>query len=274
MSNRRYISIDAVLYDISTMVDETMWKESDAREWITKGLGKIQTNSKYDDQLALLQILEHKSELPREVKYVNQILYKKDVDNTDLTILRDIIDLDTSSRLAGSQLAEKAALLDSNSWKVMHPTSSNFLGSFEYNITYSSGQCDTCEHEYFIHPDGCMDISAKTGYMLLSYKTYPRDKKGSILIPDNENLKEALTHYYFYRYWMTRAFLGDTNAAQERNFNLERFSVLGRKAAGDLNNPDIGQLENIRRQVTSLVPTHGTFNSMFTTLSQREKINF
>lgn len=273
--SRKYISIKSVLYDISISVEETMWEPNKAIEWVTNGLGRIETSKKFNDCLALLRIQEHKSELPEDVKYINQAVWRETVDNNDLASLKDVINLTASTRLSGSALAEKSAKLNKGGWTVMTQTSSNFLASFEWGVNYTSetGGCNASA-EYYVHPDGCIDTSVKTGYILLGYKGLPRNSEGDILIPDNAHLKDALLHYYLYRYWMTRAFLGDTNAANERDFNLQRFSLLSRKAAGSLNQPDIAESENIRRQVTSLVPTHNVFNSLFSTLSQSEKIAF
>ena len=97
-----------------------------------------------------------------------------------------------------------------------------------------------------IDPDGCITTTLPKGFLLISYMSYPIDKHGDAMIPDDENLKEALMHYVYYRIYLAKSFLHEQNSTQERDYHLNRFQILGIKAVGDLNSPSLGVMENIK----------------------------
>jgi hypothetical protein len=52
------------------------------------------------------------------------------------------------------------------------------------------------------------------------------------------------------------------------------WNTLSKKAAGELNLPDVNELENIKNQMTRLVPRTNRFQQLFLPLSNRENVNF
>ena len=55
---------------------------------------------------------------------------------------------------------------------------------------------------------------------------------------------------------------------------LQMWNTMSKKAAGNLNLPDLNQLENMKNNWNRLVPRTNQFQSLFLRLGNRENINF
>ena len=132
---------------------------------------------------------------------------------------------------------------------------------------------NTCPHEYSVSSNGILTSSLRTGTLLVSYFGYPIDSNGDHLIPDDENLKEALFHYVLYRYWLQKDMMKETGADKRMQFQLHMWSALSNKALS-LNLPNLGQMENIRANRSRLVPNAHAFDSFFGTLSANQRNPF
>lgn len=56
--------------------------------------------------------------------------------------------------------------------------------------------------------------------------------------------------------------------------HLSMWNTLAAKSAGDLNLPDVSQLENLKNIFNRLVPRQDRFNQLFLNLTNSENINF
>jgi ribonucleotide reductase alpha subunit len=110
----------------------------------------------------------------------------------------------------------------------------------------------------------------KNCIVLISYKAYASDN-GEYMIPDNENLKEALTNYILYRLYdaKMKAEPNQFNQA-ERTMHLQRYNILAARAKGELNMPDVGTMENLKNIRTRMMPRTNMFESGFQSLNQPE----
>lgn len=288
----QYISLDSVLYDISTMMDEKMWEESIMREWAHKGLRKLNASAKYVETNCLLRVEEHKTLLPSDVKYLTGAAYRLTLNDEDLEELKDVMNLADQNWNPSLDYIQNPDALPTNAlqtyfshttnkWRPMRISNNPFLNTLTSQVSvienpeeYHKNWYDTCEHELSIEPNGCIVTTLKDGYIYLAYLTYAKDGNGSPLIPDDEDLKEALYHYCMYRYWLSKSTLKEQASHQERNFHLKQFEVLKAKAAAKLNSPSILQLESIRAQRNRLVPREERYSGHFSKLNMRENIRF
>lgn len=142
------------------------------------------------------------------------------------------------------------------------------------SLEFTNLTCQTCQHEMHIDPNGCITTTLPNGYILVSYLSYPIDLDGNSLIPDNEDLKEALMHYVYYRLYLAKSFMHEQNSIQEREYHLQRFQLLGTKAVGDLNMPSTSVMENIKNNRNRIVPRTEQFNSFFSKLNNSEIQSF
>lgn len=134
--------------------------------------------------------------------------------------------------------------------------------------------CTDCDHEFSVSPGLVLTTTLSAGVIMVAYLSHPTDEYGDTLIPDDENLKEALFHYVLYRYWLSKYQMKEDGARERIKFHLEMWNTLAIKTTGNMNLPDINQLENIKAQLNRLVPRENRFQQMFLTLGNRENVNF
>jgi hypothetical protein len=140
-------------------------------------------NAKFEDAVASVIITDYKGELPTDLKFIQQVVYKED---------------------AKTQVMR----LSTNSFRTDVCT-----GNCLFN-------CPDCKYEYSISPSGVITTNFKDGEILISYLRLPQDDEGFLLIPDDETLKEALTHYVLYMYWLTKDLMKEEGASQRVAFHL------------------------------------------------------
>ena len=271
MNNIPFTSIKSVLFDISTMLDSTEWNEEKMTEWAIRGFKKLNLHTGFQEKVCIAEIINHKAQLPSDVVYINQAAVRSKFDEANLTTIKQIIGVDSTSYYNAldhvtfpDSLATKALAIynSSNNWEPMKPASSTFMQTVTLDNAFQINT-STCRSEYSVNGSGCMTTTDKDGYILLSYLGYAEDADGNTLIPNNANLKEALLHFCLYRYWMTKANQHEQNAGNLRNFHLELWQVNSQKAKGDLNMPDIGTMENIRNQQLNMLPRSNGFDNFF-----------
>ena len=206
---------------------------------------------------------EHKAVLPSDLKYLTQVAYVEDI---------IVPYLGAEDLPPGSDYASKLNTLSGLSWKAMRLTSNPYHASIclDRTIMY----CTDCMHEFSISSDMVMTTTMANGIIMVSYLAWMKDAKGYALIPDDEYLKEAIFHYILYRYWLSKSMMMEEGSAQQVQFHLKMWNQLKAQAAGQLNKPDVNELENIKSQMGALVPRVSKFQQLFLTLGNREQINF
>lgn len=258
-----YTSIKSILYDLSLVIDDRYWNEVKMSEWAHKALRMIHTDQTLETKVTYIEVCNHKAVLPTDLKYLTQIAYMDKLTE----ISTQGLDLPTTSNLGESFIT-----MNKLGWKAMRLTSNPYHASIclDKKLFY----CTDCTHEFSVSPDLILTTTLKDGVIMISYLTWIKDEDGFALIPDNEYLKESILHFILYRYWMSKMMVKEEGAAQQMQFHLQMWNTLSKKAAGELNLPDVNELENIKNQMTRLVPRTNRFQQLFLPLSNRENVNF
>lgn len=134
--------------------------------------------------------------------------------------------------------------------------------------------CVDCLHEFSINKFMCLTSTLKEGTLLISYLTYPEDEDGYALIPNDEDLKEALVYYILYRYWQVRYNMKEEGADTRLKFYQGMWQTMSTKSAGKLNMPSISKLENLKNIQNRLVRKEDGFNTGFSNISSNETRDF
>lgn len=235
-----FISIKSVLYNISLLIDDRYWNESKMYEWVARGLRQINISLLYQPCVVKISVVDHKAQLPTDLKALTMIAYS------------------TSTG-------------DEHVWLPMRLSSNVFNKYVSCDDTLA--YCTDCAHEFSIDHNLVITTTLKEGTLLVSYKGFPKNDKGELLIPDNEVLKEALTHYALYYYWMSKFTMKEEGSEQRLKFHLDMWDTLSKKTM-NLNLPDVNELENIKNMVTRLAPRTNRFQQFFSTLGNRENGNY
>lgn len=265
----KYIPVTSVIYDLSLTIDDRYWNEAKMIEWVNKGAQLLATSQMLEGKLAIMSLVNHKAELPEDFKYLTQIAYNTtNVCSSTSTDCFPELNLPDNSDL-GSKLDDLTLTLN---WKPMRLTTNPFHTSICLDSSITS--CPNCDHEFSISTSLVLTSTLKEGTILVAYLGLPKDSDNNLLIPDSEEVKEALLHYALYRHWMSRYSMKEDGAEQRMKHHLTMWNTLGKKAAGNLNLPDVNELENIKNMFNRLVPRDNMFAKFFIPLNGRENINF
>lgn len=272
MTNVSYTTLDTVLYDLSLLLDEHQYNEAKLREWALKGLRKLRNPALYSNKTCLLEIHQHKSLLPQDMKYLLQVAYLPKIGiNSAIEELQQMMNLDEAKdNLALSYVQDKTSLpfkvlpTLSHNWTAMRMSTSSFIKAIgldggPYTNLYD---CPTCNHEFTVDADNCITTTASSGFILVSYLAYAQDaKSSSVLIPDDEDLKEAIQHFCLFNYWMSKSMHKEEHSFREREWHLQRFQVLAQKVAGK--NVGLHELENLKNMHLNLHQRTNAFDNFF-----------
>lgn len=261
MISTKYISIKAVLADLISIIDERYWNEASMLEWATKGLRKLKIINKFADKMVDLEVCNHRATLPSDFISLTQIAWK--LSTTDNTI---------EITLPSTSLADKLDAITHIGWAPMRLTVNPYFSTVCDDDAIIN--CTDCLHEFSIDENLILTTTLKEGDIRVAYKGYLTNDQGDALMPDNEEIKEALLHYVLYKYWLQKYQMKEEGAEKRMDFHLTMWSHLAAKAAGDANMPDVNTLENIRTMRNRLVPRENRFNQLFLTLSNSENVNF
>lgn len=261
-----YISVNSILYDLSLTIDDRYWNQNKMTEWAHKALRLIRSDVMLESKLIYLEVSNHKATLPSDLKYLTQIAYTPN-SYTCCTGTHGELDLPPTSELLCNYVINNGF-----SWQPLKLAGNAFhLGVCDkYMIT----ECNTCTNSFSVTSDLTVTTTFCDGIIAVSYLGYPLDEEGCALIPDNEELKEALLHYLLYRYWMVKYNMKEEGSESRMQHYLQMWNTMSKKAAGNLNLPDVNQLENIKNNWNRLVPRTNQFQSLFLRLGNRENINF
>jgi len=203
----KYISIKSVLYGISLLIDERYWNENKVLEWINKAYRKLNLPASFVTKNVELTVTTHKATLPSDFKYLIQVMDTTTVTSAEAdTFLSETTDLPEDSTWT---LASTNSMYG---YKPMRLTSNPYHASICLDTTIS--YCTDCVHEFSVSPSLVLTTTLDEGTILVSYLAYATDDNGYILIPDNEDVKEALQHYVFYLYWIEKDMMKEEGAAQ------------------------------------------------------------
>lgn len=280
----KYTSINSVLYNLSLSVDEPMFDETRFLEYALQGYRKMESAHKYVTETCLVAVTEHKATVPPNAVHIIQVAYKDPLTQSDLESLKELLGIDEEPTIANpdnlARNAYNATIRGITGWRPMKPSSNSFLSTvtetesiFPNSVyTVPTEQCVGCTHEYSIDPSMCMTTTLKQGLAYIAYLTWAQDDKGNYLIPDDENLKEALSHYCLYRYHLSKIPTRENEA--RLMFHLKQYELLKAKAQASLNQPTVDQMENIKNMTTRLVPRGYRFDAFFSGLTNKENVDF
>jgi hypothetical protein len=165
---------------------------------------------------------------------------------------------------------------DTRKFEVMHKATSVFMPSYTANSSLDITP-ELQSPQYSIVEGRCLTTNVRTGFILISYLSVPSSKDGDLLIPDNQDLKEAVSHYCMYRWYSSRISTADYSALnhlkQEREFHLSQFQVLSIKSK-NLELPDLATLENLVNIRNRMVSITTGFENGFNNINLSEKIAY
>lgn len=280
--NRKFVSLKSVLADLSTTLPEQEFNEYLFYEWAAKGLNKIRPHLGYCMSNALIDLDEHVAALPSNfitlkgagIMQMNSADEQLQLNN----YLAEILSLNEPNNrfIIPQNLIEKVIThIGTNRITVMQKNSSTLLApNLQNNTSYSSND----KPVYNICAGNILMSNVKKGLIIISYLSLPTDAAtGDLLIPDDEDLKQAVYHYCMYRYYEKMIVLARDSMMnhykQERMFHLSQFQTLALKSK-NLELPDEATLENLVNIYNRNIKVDSGFESFYSNINDYETIRY
>lgn len=115
---------------------------------------------------------------------------------------------------------------------------------------------------YRIMTDGTILSSVESGTILLSYLTQPYNEYGDMLIPDDEDLKLAISRYVLWMYWEARQNSKVENAGNNAQSYRQQWQIAVRRVRGNFayNNINMEKLVAINERYIKVARAPHVFN--------------
>lgn len=254
------VPLKTILYQLSLDLDPALWNESTVLEWALKATRKMGGINLYKDNIEYFEIKDFKLQLPDTLKYLGQIfVYLPSINKNHINLQADIEEI------------EKKTLAPSPSYFVTHAPLDGIVTK-KWKVVYESPglivpcmNIGTCFLQYKNHHD-YLQFNIRNAIIMMNYKEYAQSEEGEYLIPDNENYKEALTHYIMYKIYDGKIKASPTKEnMSERSWHLTRYNFLQAKAIGEINKPTEAQLENLRKNSLKMIGNLNLYEKGFMT---------
>lgn len=194
----------------------------------------------------------YKGELPIDLVYLNQVLYKG---HAIFPTTNTFGPLNTPkfSISADSGLSVNQTKIENSAYNGVERT---------HVIT------DTYKIE-----SGYIKTSFEEGSIWLSYQALPLDIEGYPLVPDDVSFREATYRYIVYKYLYPQFVIGKVN--KDVYYDAEnKWYWYCNQAGAKAKMPDINTLESIKRSFLSLRPKPNQFKTFFEDLNNANLNNF
>lgn len=262
MNERPFISIKSAIPDVFSTLDPAFASVGDILEWSSKAMAQMNVYEFYEEKIAIRQVINYESYLPCGLLQVNQILYKSDFtfteeDGSNCNCSNDVYKAFEDKYLLDSEYCRK-------NWFPLRASTNNFL--LTVVCANSENLTTNCEHEFTILPSGKIVTSFKQGWIMISYLSAVLDDDGNFMIPDDQELIEALRLYCMARIWERRWNMKEDGSEGRFQYYITKWGLFKNMVRGKFKLPTAEQRQNIIDYSTSLLPKKDRYYSYFGTL--------
>ena len=266
----------------------------DAIEWVGEALEHIGAASQLCQKQCVLDIKDHKTLMPTDLYYINQVaindsvapITTKELD-TLTTKVADLQAQIVSAQAAGLEYSSTTSILHEINTRIVvlenvYFNSSNQLQPLQYGASnfHMSMHCEGCVNENAMHKEtyivDCdyIKTSFPTGKICISYMAFPTDEDCYPLVPDDISYKEALFWYIYKKLLLSMI----TTPEFKRNginytFADNKWKYYCTQARNAANFPDIDRYESFMNQWVRLIPNINAWDEGFENLNTREDIH-
>lgn len=223
----RFTNIKAVLSRLP--VDKSQFNEDDFIEWSMQGLDLLNVKRTYQREGVLIEVKNHKAELPcdlLQIELVTTPLLETNQDFLNSKYVQELEDcgcgfnaerISTIEKngniriIANYPLFEKTSYFQNN-FIILSLSNTPFAG--KYHCESCPNLSSTCDMQYTLHSQGYITVPFESGYICIGYLKHATDENGDYLIPDNEDLILFLTNYTMAKHWEERMNMKEEGASQ------------------------------------------------------------
>ena len=269
--------------------DNDNWID-DAIEWIGEALEHIGASTQLCQKQCVLDIVDHKTLMPSDLYYINQVAINNSVSPVNSTELDALVarvaelkDQIKDAQDNSLEYSDTATILHEINNRIVvienvYFKSSNQLQPLQYGAStfHRSMHCEGCVNENTSYEDtyivDCdyIKTSFVSGKICLSYMAFPTDEDCYPLVPDDISFSEAMFWYVYKKILLSKP--NFKNNGVDYNFAENQWKYYCTQARNAANYPDIDKYESFMNQWVRLIPDINRHDKAFEHLNTREDL--
>tara|TARA_Y100000593_G_scaffold45959_1_gene87327 strand:+ start:1327 stop:2211 length:885 start_codon:yes stop_codon:yes gene_type:complete len=262
----------------------------DAIEWIGEALEHIGSATQLCQKQCVLDIKDHKTLMPSDLYYINQVAINNSVSPVSSTEL-DTLTEKVKDLKAQIKDAQDNDLEYSDTTSILHEINArivvieniyfkneNNMQALQYGAStfHRSMHCTGCVNENANYEDtyivDCdyIKTSFQSGKICLSYTAFPTDEECFPMVPDDISFREAMFWYIYKKILLSTPTFKNNQIGYE--FAEAQWKYYCTQARNAANYPDIDRYESFMNQWVRLIPNVNRHDVMFEQLNTREDL--
>jgi hypothetical protein len=236
----QFTNVRAVINRLA--LDKTQYEEDDIIEWIINGLDILNLKKAYQQEAIWVEVKNHKAILPCDLIQIEMIvtpLTEGDFCDGDEEELADC----GYNKDYVNQVNSNYNIKVINNWNRFSNTD-YFRRNFQVlklsNLPFAGKfHCNTCPNissncglTYTLSPNGYITTSFESGHICLAYLKYAKDENDEYIIPDHEDLIQALANWCMAKHWEIRMNMKEEGAFNMYNMYINKAQNLFQKVKG------------------------------------------
>jgi len=238
----QFTNVRAVINRLA--LDKTQYEEDDIIEWIINGLDVLNIKKAYQQEAVWIEVKNHKAILPCDLIQIEMIvspLIEGDFCAEDEQELADCNCGYNTDYV--EQVNSNYNFKVINNWSRFTNTN-YFRRNFQVlklsNLPFAQKfHCNTCPNiasncglTYTLSSNGYITTSFESGSICLAYLKYAKDEDDEYIIPDKEDLIQALANWCMAKHWEFRMNMKEEGAFNMYNLYINKAQNLFQKVRG------------------------------------------
>lgn len=225
-------------------LDKSQYEEEDIIEWIINGLDIMNIKKAYQQEAVLIDVNNHKAILPCDIIQIEMVVapinegifcdedeqelndcgcgYNKDYVN-QVNSNHNFKVIDNWGRFCETNYFRR-------NFQVLKLSNLPFAGKF--HCKSCPNLSSNCAVTYSLSPNGYITTPFEHGTICIAYLKYAKDEDDEYIIPDNEDLIQALANWCMAKHWELRMNMKEEGAVNMYNLYINKAQNLFQKVRG------------------------------------------
>lgn len=232
----------------------------DLLEWFPEAMDKLKTRQQFESCYKTLKIENHSAKLPCGLVSLDAVAHKGNRlrEGSSVANVKKMPSLNNRINKASIFVPDTDHTIEN---RLQDRISGTDLIEMKDDSTI--GQYYKLQLDY-------IQTSFKRGKITIYYLKRPVDDEGYLLIPDNEDYKEAL--YWYGRMMMIEAGWEDPVFTWDKCY-FQFYQVHAPRAITDISYPSVDTVERIRQATIRMIPPQHFYEDFFTGAEQYQGLN-
>lgn len=261
-----FIPLKAVLNYLPAKLIEEQSNTLQIESWALQALRSINFEQKYQKKICILEIKDHKAELPNGIKQINLVTYLyKQPSSSDIVSLSYCTKQEYDIKCTDNDICTlpiyHSLWINSDYYKNNYQPL-NYKGIGERNLCIRYGDY-SCDYGFSIDINNLIWTDFKDGIICIDYLSELQNETGEFIVPNDVDLLRGCAEYVMYQHWLNRSMVHEETAFRKSSEHLHRAERLLTKAKSKflLKNIKLENIKIIQYVPNSLVKVPSAYNN-------------